>query len=285
MDETQLLLKEREYEEINKKLNMRTRELMERIEDFKKTDIDDLFKQGSSSDSRVNRVKALDSKLIADLPRSKSACNPTVAKFTTEELKILNVPEDINNFELDKLNKDHREKCEEVQKLHKDKVKLQEDKEKYLQQGNIARCQILKMETQLSLSQSKLQTKESENLVLSKEVEGLNRELKNTKTNAQNGEVRCQRALEELSKVKLSLRNMQQNEKDFKAAHKKNSNALNDSIKRLEKQKFELLAGFKKQQALIGNLKQQKINIQAMKFNEKAEGDFIKMMTDEDTCV
>lgn len=35
MDETQLLLKEREYEEINKKLNMRTRELMERIEDFK----------------------------------------------------------------------------------------------------------------------------------------------------------------------------------------------------------------------------------------------------------
>lgn len=95
---------------------------------LQKTDIDDLFKQGSSSDSRVNRVKALDSKLIADLPRSKSACNPTVAKFTTEELKILNVPEDINNvgtkgfihflkskvkqlqFELDKLNKDHREK-------------------------------------------------------------------------------------------------------------------------------------------------------------------------------
>lgn len=148
---------------------------------------------------------------------------------------------------------------EEVQKLQKDKVKLQEDKEKYLQQGNIARCQILKMETQLSLSQSKLQAKEGENLVLSKEVEGLNRELKNTKTNAQNGEVRCQRALEELSKVKLSLRNMQQNEKDFKAAHKKNSNALNDSIKRLEKQKFELLAGFKKQQALIGNLKQQKV--------------------------
>lgn len=60
---------------------------------------------------------------------------------------------------------------------------------------------------------SRLQSKESENVGIKKEVEQLKKELKVSNSSCNTAEVRVNRAVEEIEKLKANLKNAKQEEK------------------------------------------------------------------------
>ncbi len=73
-------------------------------------------------------------------------------------------------------------------------------------------------------------------------------------------EVKLNRALEDIEKYKTTLKETKGGEKDANQQARKETDKLLADIKRLEKQKNELLFAFKKQLKLIDVLKRQKVD-------------------------
>lgn len=72
-------------------------------------------------------------------------------------------------------------------------------------------------------------------------------------------EMRLNRSLEEVEKLRTILHNHERNDKELRDLARKKEDKVNVVMKQLEKQKSELLLGFKKQMQLIDNLKKQKV--------------------------
>jgi hypothetical protein len=72
--------------------------------------------------------------------------------------------------------------------------------------------------------------------------------------------VRLNRSLEELEKLRTAMHNHKRDDKELRDLTRKKDDKLAANIKQLEKQKSELLLGFKKQMQLIDNLKKQKVS-------------------------
>lgn len=96
-------------------------------------------------------------------------------------------------------------------------------------------------------------------LSLFQEVEKLKKELKQITQNSGSNEVRLNRSIEEVEKLKASVRQAKQDEKDLRESHRKKTEELSGAVKRLDKQRIELLHAFKKQLVIIDNLKKQKV--------------------------
>ncbi|KAK0132342.1 Testis-expressed protein 9 [Merluccius polli] len=112
-------------------------------------------------------------------------------------------------------------------------------------------------------------------MVQSKEIEGLNRTQKQAAGNQNTVEVRLNRALEEVERLKAQLNNMKQLSKDkVKEEHQSKENLLAEN-KMLKKQKEELILGFKKQLKLIDILKRQKMHFEAAKLLYFTEEEFL----------
>lgn len=77
-------------------------------------------------------------------------------------------------------------------------------------------------------------------------------------------EVRLNRSLEELEKLRTIMHNHERDDKELRDVTRKKSDEVTAVMKRLEKQKSELLLGFKKQMQLIDNLKKQKVSEMSM---------------------
>eukprot|EP00941_MAST-03F_sp_MAST-3F-sp1_P005820 g5820.t1 len=95
-------------------------------------------------------------------------------------------------------------------------------------------------------------------------------------------DIRLNRALEELSRVKEERARMKKEEKEKDAAREREKKREEAEIKLLEKQRNELLAAFKKQGRLINVLKQQKMHIEAAKLLRFSEEEFEKIMGGDD---
>jgi hypothetical protein len=72
--------------------------------------------------------------------------------------------------------------------------------------------------------------------------------------------VRLNRSLEELEKLRTAVHNHERDDKELRDLTRKKDDKVAVDMKRLEKQKTELLLGFKKQMQLIDNLKKQKVS-------------------------
>lgn len=73
-------------------------------------------------------------------------------------------------------------------------------------------------------------------------------------------EVRLNRSLEELEKLRSAVHNHERDDKELRELTRKQHDKVAEDMKRLEKQKSELLLGFKKQMQLIDNLKKQRVS-------------------------
>lgn len=92
------------------------------------------------------------------------------------------------------------------------------------------------------------------------ESEKLKKELKQINLNSGSNEVRLNRSIEEIEKLKNALRQAKQDEKDLRETHRKKTEELSGAVKRLDKQRVELLHAFKKQLIIIDNLKKQRVS-------------------------
>ncbi|XP_074185283.1 testis-expressed protein 9 [Rhinolophus sinicus] len=114
--------------------------------------------------------------------------------------------------------------------------------------------------------------------VIITELENKRRLQKQAATSQSATDVRLNRALEEAEKYKLELSKLRQNYKDIANEEHKKIEALKSENKKLEKQKGELMIGFKKQLKLIDVLKRQKMHIEASKMLSFTEEEFMKAL-------
>jgi hypothetical protein len=88
-------------------------------------------------------------------------------------------------------------------------------------------------------------------------MEILEKELQTAVQTCKTSEVRLNRSLEELEKLRTAVHNHERDDKELRDLTRKRDNKVVADLKQLQRQ---LLLGFKKQMQLIDNLKKQKVS-------------------------
>ena len=95
-------------------------------------------------------------------------------------------------------------------------------------------------------------------------------------------EVRLNRALEEVERYRHMAAEARDAGKGGNAEMRKENAALKGDVRRLERQKAELVAAFKKQMKLVDVLKKQKIHLEAARTLQFAEEEFMRTLEDDE---
>ncbi|XP_018318571.1 testis-expressed protein 9 [Agrilus planipennis] len=281
---SELLEREEEYRKLNEKLELRSKEILKEFENVLKKQ-DDILQEASLKaqddifDSFLNKKVRSKINLENDVeidpnlvPKSVDEMGAKgMSQFYKTKIKTMQ-----NSYE--KLQIEYKMKSDELRNTLAENKRLIEEKERWFTMNNASKSQVNKLENQMSTLNSKLQAKESENLSLKKEVEQLKKELRNVSQNSSGNEVKINRLLEENEKLKTAIQNSKKEEADLKMQHRKHIDQMTSVIKGLEKQKLDVVAGFKKQMLLVDNLKRQKALYETQKFSEIADKDFMKIL-------
>ncbi|TMW65042.1 hypothetical protein Poli38472_009209 [Pythium oligandrum] len=174
----------------------------------------------------------------------------------TTEAKELNTSQNALKARLEELaaeNATLKKKQQQTQQLL--------DKQQELSEAQESKQKIL--ETQLSTAQNK--------------IDDLQRAEKLAAQQFRSKDVRLNRALEELEKVKAQLQEERRTNGEQIITKSEYDQVVKES-KRLEKQKNELLVAFKKQMKLIDLLKRQRIHMEAAKMLSFTEEEFSKTL-------
>ncbi|KAJ8035559.1 Testis-expressed protein 9 [Holothuria leucospilota] len=180
--------------------------------------------------------------------------------------------------ELDSLSQECNQKEEANIKLTS-RIKELED-----EQGRLNRThqnQVSQIEKYKKLAEEakrKSDGMESQLTGLRKEMESIKRTQKASASTHSATEVRLNRALEEIEKYKSQLQRAKLSSRESSDSDKRRNEQLQAENRRLEKQKNELMAGFKKQLKLIDVLKRQKMHIEAAKMLSFTEEEFVKAL-------
>ncbi|KAM8894140.1 testis-expressed protein 9 isoform 2-T2 [Spinachia spinachia] len=175
------------------------------------------------------------------------------------QIRVLKAKLRIMQEELDQLSCEYYKKDDENAKLSAKMKELEDERARLQKTTNIQQTQIEKHRALAEESDKKCDGLQLQVSALEKEIEHLNRSHKQAASVHGTVEVRLNRALEEVERLKTQLNKMKQMNKDkISEEHQSKENLLAEN-KMLKKQKAELVVGFKKQQKLIDILKRQKV--------------------------
>ena len=138
--------------------------------------------------------------------------------------------------------------------------------------------QLDKSKGELEEVRHKFSVLEEDNNLLKKEVEEARKESKKNLSKKSSSDIRLNRALEEAAKLRGQLLAAERDKKDALENGKKSVDELTIKIKFLEKQRNELLHGFKKQMELIDVLKRQKLHLEAAHVLKYTEEEFMQTL-------
>ena len=124
----------------------------------------------------------------------------------------------------------------------------------------------------------KSQQLDTQSQQVKKENDQMKRDQKKVQVDQQQQELRLNRALEEIEKLKSQLAKTQTSTRDTTYQDKKRFENMSMEIKRLHKQKQELIQAFKKQLKLIDILKKQKMHLEAARMLQFSEEEFISAL-------
>ncbi|XP_053275335.1 testis-expressed protein 9 isoform X2 [Pleuronectes platessa] len=194
------------------------------------------------------------------------------------QMRVLNAKLRIMHEELDQLScecykKDNQnaELSAKIKEMEVDRAKGQ--KTTSTQQKQIEKHRALAEESTKKCDDLQLQVSG-----LKKEIENLNRSNKQAGAVHSAAEVRLNRALEEVERLKTQLNQMKQTNKDNISTDNQSKENIIAENKILKKQKAELVVGFKKQLKLIDILKRQKMHFEAAKLLSFTEDEFLKAL-------
>ena len=143
---------------------------------------------------------------------------------------------------------------------------------------NSLQTQVLKLKGQLSDKDAKIAAFEKALQDQNKELDAGEREKRRQQQDQGTKEAKLNRALEELEKYKLALKEAKMSETAKNEGIRRDLDKLTDENRRLEKQRNELLQAFKKQMKLIDVLKRQKMHIESAKLLAFTEDEFVKTL-------
>ena len=111
-----------------------------------------------------------------------------------------------------------------------------------------------------------------------KEIDATERDKRRQMQDQGNKDAKLNRALEEIEKLKLALRESKINESGRNENVRRDQDRLVDENRKLERQRNELLQAFKKQMKLIDVLKRQKMHIESAKLLAFTEDEFVRTL-------
>ncbi|KAI5936697.1 testis-expressed protein 9 isoform X1 [Manis javanica] len=197
---------------------------------------------------------------------------------TEAQIRFLKAKLRVMQEELDNVVCECNKKKDEIQDLKSQIKNFEEDCVRQQRTINLQQSQAEKYKTLFEEANKKCDGLYQQLSSLEKELQSKTRLQKQAATNQSATEVRLNRALEEAEKYKLELSKLRQNNKDIANEEHKKIEALKAENKKLEKQKGELMIGFKKQLKLIDVLKRQKMHIEAAKMLSFTEEEFMKAL-------
>ena len=199
-------------------------------------------------------------------------------KAEQTQMRMLNVK--IRGLEtaLDKLNFEKSEVSQEKDQLDKE-IKIIDDQRRRLDVTNRnLSTQLEKNKGELEDVRHKFSVLEEDNSLLKKEIEDAKKESKKNLSKKSSSDIRLNRALEEAAKLRGQLQAAERDKKDAIESGKKSVDELTLKTKFLEKQRNELLTGFKKQMELIDVLKRQKLHLEAAHVLKYTEEEFMQTL-------
>ncbi|BFZ26065.1 hypothetical protein BsWGS_29104 [Bradybaena similaris] len=206
------------------------------------------------------------------LPQAASDMgSEAVIRFLKAKLRVM-------QEELDRLTHENQLKEEENHVLNQRLKEIEEERNRLLRTSSAQQQQMDKHKRLLEEARSRSESLESQLSALKKDLDQTKRSQKKQQTSQSATEVRLNRALEEIEKYREQLLQAKSSSKDSQDSEKKRLEQLLADNKRLEKQKNELMAGFKKQMKLIDVLKRQKMHIEAAKMLQFTEEEFIRAL-------
>ncbi|XP_036400393.1 testis-expressed protein 9 [Megalops cyprinoides] len=194
------------------------------------------------------------------------------------QIRFLKAKLRVMQEELNRLSREFNKKDDENASLSAKLKEAEEDRARLQRTTNIQQTQTEKHRALAEESNRKCDGLQHQVTALQKEIDGLKRTQKQAATNHSATEVRLNRALEEAEKFKLQLNKIKQSSKDSANQEHQKMELLQAENKKLEKQKAELIAGFKKQLKLIDILKRQKMHFEAAKVLSFTEDEFMKAL-------
>ncbi|KAL4216658.1 Golgin subfamily A member 2 [Mactra antiquata] len=205
---------------------------------------------------------------------------PTAAQDMGSEAQIrfLKAKLRVMQEEMDRLGQEINKKDEENSTLSLRVKELEEERGRLTRTNAGQTQQIDKFKKLAEDSKSKTDSLETQLAGTRKELEQLKRSQKQQTSTQSATEVRLNRALEEIEKYKEQLSRSKTSSRETADQEKRRVDQLLADNKRLEKQKNELMAGFKKQLKLIDILKRQKMHVEAAKMLSFSEEEFVKAL-------
>ncbi|XP_056134767.1 testis-expressed protein 9 [Lampris incognitus] len=224
----------------------------------------------------VRASKELDD---TDGPENIEDSSDTGDRTCTEvQIQVLRAKVRILQEELDQRTYECNQKDDENSQLMKKVKAIEEDRARLQKTTNIQQTQIEKHRASAEESSRKCDALQLQVAALQKEIESLTRAKKQAAGTQSSVEVRLNRALEEVERLKTQLRQMEQmNKEKSKEEHQSKEKLLAEN-KMLKKQKAELIVGFRKQLKLIDILKRQKMHYEAAKMLSFTEEEFMKAL-------
>uniref|UniRef100_A0A671FD86 Testis expressed 9 n=1 Tax=Rhinolophus ferrumequinum TaxID=59479 RepID=A0A671FD86_RHIFE len=197
---------------------------------------------------------------------------------TEAQIRFLKAKLRVMQEELDNVVCECNKKEGEIQDLKSQIKNFGEDCVRQQRTINLQQSQTEKYKTLFEEANKKCDGLQQQLSSAERELENKRRLQKQAATSQSATDVRLNRALEEAEKYKLELSKLRQNNKDIANEEHKKIEALKSENKKLEKQKGELMIGFKKQLKLIDVLKRQKMHIEASKMLSFTEEEFMKAL-------
>lgn len=180
--------------------------------------------------------------------------------------------------ELERCGGEITKRDEENVKLAQRCKELEEERVKQLRISNAHQTQMEKFKKQNEELSQKLTQSELQASALRKENDSMKKDLKKSQLEQGQLEVKMNRHVEEIDKLKVELSKQLLGKKDTSDQEKSKVEHLSAENKRLQKQKQELIQAFRKQMKLIDVLKRQKMHLEAAKVLQFAEQEFLSAL-------
>ncbi|XP_043279058.1 testis-expressed protein 9 [Venturia canescens] len=299
-----LISKEREFRRLNRELGEKTRDLMREVDSVLISHSTSVFgsrlndatgnshcflnelnleerkkhsKQtvvnGEENHVRKGNERDLENLTIDEIVSTnpENCKSEAFLRFLKAKIKLL-------HDELETFRTEYKKKCNYCKEIEAENKKLEDARQKLHNQTLSLKDTIAKLEANISSSQSEIQARGTEIACLKKEIDGLKKELKSVNQQSSTFDTRLNRSLEDNERLRNIVRLNKIEEKELRDQIRRIQESERLTVKSVEKQRSEILQAFKKQTALVDNLKKQKIFLEASRQIELTKEEFSKIL-------
>lgn len=297
MDSKNILEHEEELRKLNIELEQRTKKWMKDIAAAVNDDTESWISEASREKEIDQLTQSLfidDSSIVSPVKRkpprqkilvkSNSRNNLNIVDDTTRGLssestiRFLRAKVSLLQNQIITLQHQLTTSTDELNRVETELKQNEDEKLKNSQELFLTREKLRKQEQLTTDLMEKNNLKNKEYNLLKKELELMKRDTKRSMATATAYELKLNRAKEEIDRLKHSLKSSQNGEKEARDGGRARNEELTQSVRKLEKQKAELVSAFKKQLNLIENLKKQKTLVQSSRILQLADDEFLKLL-------